>query len=92
MASTTVTSIPAKSSLFSLLRVGALGVGIFLGYLKRHGDDTGREARLRSAIAERDDRIRELLKEKIMRENPPSPKAIKSSGDPVQDWIDSLNE
>jgi len=59
------------------------------------GEWNAREKRLRDALAERDDRIRELLKAKMLLENPPPETESKgpvSSGDPIQDWINSLEE
>eukprot|EP00184_Porphyridium_aerugineum_P008253 CAMPEP_0184691998 /NCGR_PEP_ID=MMETSP0313-20130426/658_1 /TAXON_ID=2792 /ORGANISM="Porphyridium aerugineum, Strain SAG 1380-2" /LENGTH=91 /DNA_ID=CAMNT_0027149791 /DNA_START=160 /DNA_END=432 /DNA_ORIENTATION=+ len=74
------------SNLFNLTRFAAFGVGIALGIVQVGEFNNKRLKVYKDAVKERDDRIRELLTEKMLRENPPTSSEVKSSGDPVQDW------
>mmetsp|Transcript_4613 Transcript_4613/g.12477 ORF Transcript_4613/g.12477 Transcript_4613/m.12477 type:complete len:97 (+) Transcript_4613:41-331(+) len=92
-ASSVSTTVAKRSSLLSFLKAAAFFGGFVIGGTKMTGIWNEREARLRAALAERDDRIRELLKDKMALENPPpAAEGPVSSGDPVQDWIDSLEK
>ena len=56
---------------------------------------THRINKLRAALAERDNKITELKREKEERENPapkPVDTEVVSTGDDVQDWINSLEK
>ena len=66
----------------------------FLPY-SRSNAQNHRIDKLRAAIAERDNKIAELEREKEEKENPvpePTDTEVVSTGDDVQDWINSLEK
>ncbi|OSX70282.1 hypothetical protein BU14_0816s0002 [Porphyra umbilicalis] len=78
---------PSSSSLMTFARVGLLGVGFMFGSIKAANAQSAREASLKATLRERTEKLAAVEAEKA----PPVVAEGKvSSGDPVQDWIDSL--
>ncbi|PXF48260.1 hypothetical protein BWQ96_01949 [Gracilariopsis chorda] len=86
------TSINSKAtSLRNFSRFGALLVGVVGGIITVSNQVGAREAAYRAKIAEKEAEIAELKSANQTLEMEKAGKTEKlSSGDPVQDWIDSL--
>mmetsp|Transcript_6770 Transcript_6770/g.13813 ORF Transcript_6770/g.13813 Transcript_6770/m.13813 type:complete len:90 (+) Transcript_6770:120-389(+) len=84
-------SASSSSSLFHFLRVGALIGGVSVGMMQAGGYRRRLIQAHKTAISERDGKIAEL--EEKLKEAKADPATMNpSSGDPIQDWVDSLNK